>query len=85
VRTCAPAYPAARLAQRGAYAAPGFLVAPAGTAGGAWDSLFTVPYLAEQAPAVLDRPTPGSLLARYVVSYLVLAVGVALAGRALLR
>ena len=28
-------------------------------AGGAWDSLFTVPYLAEEAPAVLDADTTG--------------------------
>jgi hypothetical protein len=44
-------------------------------AGGAWDSVFTVPYLAEHAPAVLDRATDGSLLAGYVSSYLVFALG----------
>ena len=55
-----------------------FGVALAGTllaAGGAWDSLFTVPYLAEHAPDVLDRNTDGSLLAGYVLSYLVLVAG----------
>lgn len=54
------------------------LLALAGTvlaAGGAWDSLFTVPYLADVAPAVLERPTSGTLLAGYFVSYLVLALG----------
>jgi len=54
------------------------LVALAGTvlaAGGAWDSVFTVPYLAEVAPAVLDRGTSGPLLAGYVGSYLVFVAG----------
>ena len=72
----------------GALGRTGFLVALAGTAlaaGGAWDSLFTVPYLAEQAPAVLDRPTSGSLLAGYLVSYLVLVAGWALFSVATLR
>jgi hypothetical protein len=82
---------AAYLAQEhrlGALGRAGFLVALAGTAlaaGGAWDSLFTVPYLVEQAPAVLDRPTSGSLLAGYVVSYLVLVAGWALFSVATLR
>ena len=56
----------------------GFAIAAVGTilaAGGAWDSTFTVPYLAENAPAVLDRSTDGSLLAGYVSSYLVFAIG----------
>jgi hypothetical protein len=56
----------------------GFLVALIGTvmaAGGAWDSLFTLPYLADEAPAVLDLDTSGSLLAGFVISYLVLVVG----------
>ncbi len=59
----------------------GFLIALAGTvlaAGGAWDSLFTVPYLSEAAPDVLDTNTSGSLLAGYVISYLVLVAGWAL-------
>lgn len=61
--------------------APGqvaFLVALIGTvlaAGGAWDSLFALPYLAEQAPEMLDDPTGGTLLAGFVVSYLVLVIG----------
>jgi hypothetical protein len=68
-------------AQQGALTRSGHasaLLALAGTmlaAGGAWDSLFTVPYLAEHAPAVLDRPTDGSLLAGYVSSYLAFAAG----------
>jgi hypothetical protein len=56
----------------------GYGVALLGTllaAGGQWDALFAVPYLAEHAPSVLDRGTDGSLLAGYVVSYLVFAVG----------
>ena len=44
-------------------------------AGGAWDSVFTVPYLADVAPAVLDRATDGALLAGYVSSYLLFAAG----------
>ena len=64
------------------------LVALAGTvlaAGGAWDSVFTVPYLADVAPGVLDRATSGSLLAGYVSSYLVLVVGWAAFAVATLR
>lgn len=56
----------------------GFGVALIGTllaAGGQWDSLFTVPYLADHAPDVLDRNTDGSLLAGYVLSYVVLTAG----------
>ncbi len=44
-------------------------------AGGAWDSLFALPYLADQAPAMLDGPTGGTLLTGFIVSYLVLAAG----------
>jgi hypothetical protein len=44
-------------------------------AGGAWDTVFTVPYLAAVSPAVLDRATDGALLAGYVSSYLVFAAG----------
>lgn len=44
-------------------------------AGGAWDSLFALPYIAEQAPEMLDVPTGGTLLAGFVVSYLVLVSG----------
>lgn len=66
----------------------GFLVALAGgvlAAGGAWDSLFTVPWLADEAPAALDDPTGGSLLAGFVVSYLVLVIGWLLFASASLR
>ena len=54
------------------------LLALAGTmlaAGGAWDSFITVSYLADVAPAVLDRSTDGALLAGYVVSYLAFSIG----------
>jgi len=64
------------------------VVALAGTvlaAGGAWDSVFTVPYLAEVAPDVLERPTSGPLLAGYVGSYLVLVIGWAAYAVATLR
>jgi hypothetical protein len=66
----------------------GFVVALIGTvmaAGGAWDSLFTLPYLADESPAVLDIDTSGSLLAGFVISYLVLVVGWALFASAALR
>jgi hypothetical protein len=55
-----------------------FVAALTGTvlaAGGAWDSVFALPYIAQQAPAVLDVPTSGTLLAGFVISYLVLVVG----------
>ena len=64
------------------------LLALAGTAlaaGGAWDSVFTVPYLADVAPAVLDRATSGSLLAGFVGSYLVFVLGWAAFAVATLR
>ena len=54
------------------------LLALAGTmlaAGGAWDTFVTVSYLADVAPAVLDRSTDGALLAGFVVSYLAFSVG----------
>ena len=54
-------------------------------AGGAWDSLFTLPYLADEAPAVLDKDTGGSLLAGFVISYLVMVVGWATFATATLR
>jgi hypothetical protein len=66
----------------------GFVVALAGTvlaAGGAWDSLFTLPYLADEAPAVLDVETSGSLLVGFVISYVVLVVGWAMFAAATLR
>ena len=72
----------------GALGHAGALVALAGTvlaAGGAWDSVFTVPYLAEVAPGVLDRATSGPLLAGYVGSYLVFVAGWAAFAIATLR
>ena len=54
-------------------------------AGGAWDSVFTVPYLAEHAPAVLERSTSGSLLAGYFGSYAVFVIGWAAFAVATLR
>jgi hypothetical protein len=66
----------------------GFALALLGTvlaAGGAWDSAFAVPYLAREAPAVLDQATGGSLLAGYLLSYLAVAVGWALFAVATLR
>jgi hypothetical protein len=72
----------------GALGHGGFLVALAGVvlaAGGAWDSLFAVPWLADEAPAALDEPTGGSLLAGFVVSYLVLVIGWVLFASASLR
>jgi hypothetical protein len=66
----------------------GFVVALAGVvlaAGGAWDSLFAVPWLAREAPAALEDPSGGSLLAGFVISYLVLVVGWVLFASASLR
>ena len=66
----------------------GFAIALAGTvlaAGGAWDSLFTVPFLSEEAPRVLEAGSSGSLLAGYVISYLALALGWAMFASASLR
>ena len=62
----------------GAFGTGAFVLALVGTvlaAGGAWDQVFTVPYLADEAPAVLEAETSGSLLAGFFVSYAVLAVG----------
>lgn len=72
----------------GALGHAGVLLALTGTvlaAGGAWDSVFTVPYLADVAPGVLDRATSGSLLAGYVASYLVFVIGWAAFAVATLR
>ena len=58
-----------------------FALALVGTmlaAGGAWDQVFTVPYLADEAPAVLDAETSGSLLAGFFLSFCLLALGWAL-------
>ena len=64
------------------------LLALAGTmlaAGGAWDTFVTVSYLADVAPAVLDRPTDGALLAGFIASYLVFSAGWACFAVATLR
>lgn len=65
-----------------------FVVALLGTvmaAGGAWDSAFAVPFLADEAPAALDAGSAGSLLAGYLLSYLAFAAGWALYAIATLR
>lgn len=65
----------------GPFGTAAFALALAGTvlaAGGAWDQVFTVPYLASEAPAVLDAETSGSLLAGFFLSFALLAVGWAL-------
>jgi hypothetical protein len=66
----------------------GFVVALLGTvlaAGGAWDSAFAVPFLADEAPAALDAGAAGSLLAGYLLSYLTFAAGWAAYAVATLR
>jgi hypothetical protein len=66
----------------------GFGIALLGTvlaAGGAWDSAFAVPFLADEAPAALDAGSSGSLLAGYLISYLAFAAGWALFAVATLR
>jgi hypothetical protein len=62
----------------GGFGTGAFVLALAGTmlaAGGAWDQVFTVPYLADQAPAVLDEESSGSLLAGFFLSFTLLAAG----------
>jgi hypothetical protein len=66
----------------------GFVVALLGTvlaAGGAWDSAFAVPFLADEAPAALDAGSAGSLLVGYLISYLAFALGWGLYAVATLR
>lgn len=65
----------------GAFGTSAFALAFVGTtlaAGGAWDRLFTVPYLAENAPAALTTETSGSLLAGFILSFTLLSIGWAL-------
>ena len=65
----------------GAFGTAAFGLALVGTvlaAGGAWDQVFAVPYLANEAPAVLDAETSGSLLAGFFLSFAILALGWAL-------
>jgi hypothetical protein len=64
-----------RLRAPGQVAFVGALIGTVLAAGGAWDSLFALPYIAEQAPGMLDDPTAGTLLTGFVVSYLVLVIG----------
>jgi hypothetical protein len=55
----------------------GFLVGLVGTAlaaGGQWTYVFVLPYLAERAPALADASS-GSVVAGFMLSYLVMAAG----------
>ena len=61
----------------GAAGTAGFLVAMVGTvlaAGGAWSYVFVVPYVAADAPSLVDESS-GSLLAGFVLSYLLMGLG----------
>ena len=71
----------------GALGQIGFLLALLGTtlaAGALWSQVFVVPRLAEVAPNVADRGT-GSVLAGYLLSFLLFGVGWLLFGVATLR
>ncbi len=71
----------------GALGLIGFLLALLGTtlaAGALWSQVFVVPRLAEVAPNVADRGT-GSVLAGYLLSFLLFGVGWLLFGVATLR
>ncbi|MCA1687304.1 MAG: hypothetical protein LC714_01595 [Actinobacteria bacterium] len=71
----------------GALGLIGFLLALLGTtlaAGALWSQVFVVPRLAEAAPNVADRGT-GSVLAGYLLSFLLFGVGWLLFGVATLR
>jgi hypothetical protein len=65
----------------------GFVIAVVGTAlaaGGQWTYVFVLPYLAENAPALADTSS-GSVVAGFMLSYLVMAAGWLLFGIATLR
>lgn len=65
----------------------GFLLALIGTAmaaGALWSQVFVVPHLAQAAPEVADRGT-GSVLAGYLLSFLLFGVGWLVFGVATLR
>jgi hypothetical protein len=65
----------------------GFVIGLVGTAlaaGGQWTYVFVLPYLAEKAPGLADASS-GSVLAGFVLSYLVMGVGWLLFGIATLR
>ena len=65
-------------AQLGTGGQVAFAVALVGTllaAGGAWDQVFTVPWLHDQAPAALEGGSTGSLAAGFFLSFALLAAG----------
>ncbi len=71
----------------GALGLTGFVLALIGTtlaAGASWSQVFVVPRLAEVAPAVADQGT-GSVLAGFVLSFLLFGVGWLVFGVATLR
>jgi hypothetical protein len=71
----------------GAFGAAGFVLALAGTilaAGGQWTYVFVVPHFAGVTPELVNEST-GSVLAGFVLSYAVLALGWILFGLATLR
>ena len=74
-------------ARLGPFGAAAFVLALAGTvfaAGGQWTYVFVVPYFAGVAPELVNEST-GSVLAGFVLSYAVLALGWILFGLATLR
>jgi hypothetical protein len=74
-------------ARLGAFGAAGFALALAGTvlaAGGQWTYVFVVPHFAGVTPELVNEST-GSVLAGFVLSYAVLALGWVLFGLATLR
>ena len=71
----------------GALGLTGFVLALLGTtlaAGASWSQVFVVPRLAEVAPAVADQGT-GSVLAGFLLSFLLFGVGWLVFGAATLR
>ena len=71
----------------GALGLAGFFLALIGTtlaAGALWSQVFVVPRLAEAAPEVADRGT-GSVLAGFLLSFLIFGVGWVVFGAATLR
>lgn len=63
-----------RLGTLGVVGFVGALVATALGIGGAWTYVFVVPFLADKAPGVADESS-GSLLAGFVISYLLMGLG----------
>jgi hypothetical protein len=73
--------------QFGVFGAVGFAIALLGTiaaAGGQWTYVFVVPHFAPAVPEMINEST-GSVLAGFVLSYAVLALGWILFGLATLR